>query len=140
MVQIVADTTCGLSRDLCKQRGIPLIPQVVIFGDQSYHDDVELDTAAFLEKLKLQNPAKTSAPEPTLYQPIFQVAGKGEPVIWWRLHQNQRHGAFAESRRITRRRHPDRGLAERLVQPRSMVLVAHEMAGRADPPMGSWRE
>lgn len=83
MVRIVADTTCGLPREMLRQRGIPLIPQVVIFGEQPYHDDVELDTAAFLRKLK-ESPGlpKTAAPEPALYQPIFaEAAAKGEPVI-----------------------------------------------------------
>ncbi len=83
MVKIVADTTCGLPRDLLAQRGIPLIPQVVIFGEDSYHDDAELDTATFLKKLKASATLpKTSAPEPTLYHPIFlEAAEKGEAVI-----------------------------------------------------------
>ena len=52
MTIIIADTTCGLPRNLLKQLGIPLIPQIVEFGDTSYHDDAELDTAAFLQKLR----------------------------------------------------------------------------------------
>ena len=83
MVRIVADTTCGLPREMLRQRGIPLIPQVVIFGEEPYHDDIELDTAAFLKKLK-ESPGlpKTAAPEPALYHPIFaEAAAMGEPVI-----------------------------------------------------------
>ncbi len=83
MAIIVADTTCGLPRQLMAQRGIPYVPQVVIFGDRSYHDDGELDTPEFLRKLKA-SPAlpKTAAPEPTLYYPIFQKAKEaGESVI-----------------------------------------------------------
>jgi DegV family protein with EDD domain len=83
MTIIVADTTCGLPRDLLAQRGIPLIPQVVIFGEDSYHDDTQLETAAFLKKLKA-SPAlpKTAAPEPPLYFPIFEAAKKkGESVV-----------------------------------------------------------
>jgi len=83
MTLIVADTTCGLPRDLLAKRGIPLIPQVVMFGEQSYHDDKELDTAAFLQKLKASATLpKTAAPEPTLYYPIFEGAqAKGESVV-----------------------------------------------------------
>jgi DegV family protein with EDD domain len=83
MTFIVADTTCGLPRDLLAQRGIPLIPQVVIFGDDSYHDDKELDTAMFLQKLKASATLpKTAAPEPPLYYPVFKEAqAKGESVI-----------------------------------------------------------
>lgn len=83
MVKIVADTTCGLPRELLTQRGIPLIPQVVMFGEETFHDDKELDTAAFLQKLKAAKELpKTAAPEPPLYYPIFEEAKKnGESVI-----------------------------------------------------------
>lgn len=83
MTIIVADTTCGLPRDLLSQRGIPLIPQVVMFGEDAFHDDKELDTAVFLQKLKASKELpKTAAPEPPLYYPIFEEARKtGESVI-----------------------------------------------------------
>lgn len=83
MTIIVADTTCGLPRKLLEERCIPLIPQVVMFGEESYHDDKELDTAAFLSRLKASPTLpKTAAPEPSWYFPIFEEAGKrGESVI-----------------------------------------------------------
>ena len=82
MVQIVADTTCGLPRELLNQRGIPCVPQVVIFGEQSYYDN-ELETAAFLKMLKASATLpKTAAPEPALYNPIFKRAQeRGESLI-----------------------------------------------------------
>jgi DegV family protein with EDD domain len=83
MTIIVADTTCSLSRELLAQRGIPTVPQVVIFDEVSYHDDRELDTATFLQKLKASPTLpKTAAPEPPLYYPIFKTAQeKDESVI-----------------------------------------------------------
>nr|AOR51045.1 EDD domain protein, DegV family [uncultured bacterium pAX1] len=83
MTLIIADTTCGLPRDLLGQRGIPLIPQVVVFEEKSFHDDKEMDTATFLERLKASKSLpKTSAPEPPLYHPFFQLAQEeGESVI-----------------------------------------------------------
>src|SRR3972149_717396 len=83
MTIIVADTTCGLPRAMLQQRGIPLIPQVVTFEEESYHDDKEMDTATFLQKLKSSSILpKTAAPEPSLYFPIFkQAQEKGESVI-----------------------------------------------------------
>ncbi|HLO18463.1 MAG TPA: DegV family protein [Anaerolineales bacterium] len=83
MTIIVADTTCGLPRKLLEERGIPLIPQVVTFGDESYHDDKDLDTATFLSKLKASRTLpKTAAPEPSLYYPVFAEARKrGESVV-----------------------------------------------------------
>jgi len=82
MTIIVADTTCSLPRDLMKQRGIFFVPQVVIFGEDSYHDD-SLEPSAFLQKLKESSTLpKTAAPEPPLYFPIFEEAKKrGESVV-----------------------------------------------------------
>jgi DegV family protein with EDD domain len=83
MVKIVADTTSGLPRGVLKDLGIPLLPQIVIFGEDSYRDDTDLDTAAFLAKLKnAKDLPKTAAPAPALYNPIYSEAKKqGECVI-----------------------------------------------------------
>jgi len=76
MVKIVADTTSGLPRETLKSLGIPLIPQIVVFGEESFRDDTELDTATFLQKLKASTVLpKTAAPPPALYNPIFEEAG-----------------------------------------------------------------
>jgi DegV family protein with EDD domain len=83
MVKIVADTTAGLPGDTLRSLGIALIPQIVVFGEQSFRDDTELDTAAFIKKLKAspQLP-KTSAPPPQLYNPVFEQALKdGQEVV-----------------------------------------------------------
>jgi DegV family protein with EDD domain len=83
MVRIVADTTCGLPRNIFTSLGIPLIPQIVCFGEDSYRDDTELDTDTFLRKLKASKYLpKTAAPPPQLYYPIFKQAIKdGEGVM-----------------------------------------------------------
>ena len=83
MTIIVADTTCGLPHELLEKRGIPVIPQVVMFGEESYHDDKNFDTDVFLQKLKASATLpKTAAPEPPLYYPIFEEARKrGESVV-----------------------------------------------------------
>ena len=83
MTIIVADTTCGLPRKLLEERCIPLIPQIVTFGEESYHDDRDLDIATFLSKLKASPTLpKSSAPEPSLYYPVFSEARrKRESVI-----------------------------------------------------------
>jgi DegV family protein with EDD domain len=83
MVKIIADTTCGLPLETLHSLGIPVVPQIVIFGERAYRDDTELDTAAFLQKLKAsaQLP-KTAAPPPPLYAPVYEEALKrGDEVI-----------------------------------------------------------
>jgi DegV family protein with EDD domain len=83
MVKIVTDTTSGLPREILKSMGIPLIPQIVCFGEESYRDDTELDTSAFLQKLKASTELpKTAAPPPAYYYPVFEQALKdGEDVV-----------------------------------------------------------
>ena len=83
MTIIVADTTCGLPHDLLEKRGIPVIPQVVMFGEESYHDDKDFDTDIFLQKLKASPTLpKTAAPEPSLYFPVFEEARRrGESIV-----------------------------------------------------------
>jgi DegV family protein with EDD domain len=83
MTVIVADTTCGLPHAVLEKRRIPVIPQIVMFGEESYHDDKEFDTTVFLHKLKASATLpKTAAPEPSLYFPIFEEARmKGESVV-----------------------------------------------------------
>jgi DegV family protein with EDD domain len=75
MVKIIADTTSGLPREMFKTLGIHLIPQIVCFGEESFRDDTELDTATFLKKLKASKELpKTAAPPPQLYHPLFEQA------------------------------------------------------------------
>ncbi len=83
MVKIVADTTAGLPLATYKKLDIALIPQIVCFGEESYRDDTEIDTATFLQRLKASPVLpKTAAPPPVLYYPIFEQAQKeGEEVV-----------------------------------------------------------
>lgn len=133
MTIIVADTTCSLPRDLLAQRGIFTVPQVVIFGEDAYHDDRELDTATFLQKLKA-SPAlpKTAAPEPPLYFPIFKEAQeKGENVIV--IAPSAKVSGTVRSAEVAAREFP--GLDVRVIDSLtvscnlgSMILVADDMA------------
>jgi DegV family protein with EDD domain len=83
MVKIVADTTCSIPVAEAGRLGIEFLPQMIIFGDESYRDDHEIDTQTFLRKLRSSTVLpKTAAPPPALYNPIFQKAiDQGETVI-----------------------------------------------------------
>jgi DegV family protein with EDD domain len=82
MTIVVADTTCGLPHKILEERGIPVIPQVVMFGEESYHDDKDFDTAVFLQKLKASvTLPKTAAPEPSLYFPVFEEARRKQESV-----------------------------------------------------------
>lgn len=75
MVKIVADTLSCLSLEEARELGIPYLPQIIIFGEESYRDDTEITHKIFLEKLKSSSVLpKTAAPPPALYAPIFKEA------------------------------------------------------------------
>jgi DegV family protein with EDD domain len=83
MTTIIADTTSCLSIDMVNKLGIPYLPQIIVFGEQTYRDDTELNSEAFLQRLK-SSPSlpKTSAPQPFLYTPIYEeLYKKGESMI-----------------------------------------------------------
>jgi DegV family protein with EDD domain len=73
MIRIIADTTCALPREITNQLGIPILPQIIIFGEESFRDDTELSTELFLKKLRSSAVLpKTAAPPPALYAPIYK--------------------------------------------------------------------
>jgi DegV family protein with EDD domain len=133
MTIIVADTTCGLPRKLLAERGIPLIPQIVTFGEESYHDDKDLDTATFLSKLKASPTLpKTAAPEPSLYYPVFDEARKRSEIVIVVAPTGKASGTV-RSAEIAAREFPDVDI--RVVDTQtiscnlaSLVLVADDMA------------
>jgi len=139
MTIIVADTTCGLPHELLERRGIPVIPQIVIFGDDEFHDDREMDTATFLQRLKASSTLpKTSAPEPPLYYPIFKEAQRtGESVIV--VAPTGKASGTVRSAQIAAQEFP--GLDVRVVDTLtiscnlgSLVLVADDMAKAGKSP------
>ncbi len=83
MIKIVSDTVAGLPPEYIKQHQLPVLPQIVIFGEKSYRDDTELDTPTFLRLLR-ESPTlpKTAAPPPAMYAPIFtEYLQQGDDVL-----------------------------------------------------------
>ena len=73
MIKIITDTTSGLPLELARAHDIPVLPQIIIFGEETYRDDTEMDTRMFLQKLRASPTLpKTAAPPPALYNPIFE--------------------------------------------------------------------
>ncbi|MGD2103803.1 MAG: DegV family protein, partial [Anaerolineae bacterium] len=83
MVKIITDTTAGLSDRVAQCYGIPVIPQVIIFGEDSYLEGQEIDHATFMERLTTSSELpKTSAPPPELFVETFQrLVPQGEPIL-----------------------------------------------------------
>jgi len=106
MIRIVTDTTAGLPRELTSKLDIPVLPQIVVFGEKSFRDDIELDTGTFLELLrKSPQLPKTSAPSPALYDPILKEAiQKGDTLLF--LHPSSKISGTVRSAQVASQDHP----------------------------------
>lgn len=83
MIHIVTDTTACLPASLAQRYDIPIIPQIVLFGDDSYQEGVEIDNATFLQRLRASKQLpKTAAPPPGLFEAVFQKRARpGDTIL-----------------------------------------------------------
>lgn len=83
MVRIIGDTTSCLSESFAAAHDIPIIPQVIIFGEESFLEGVEITHEGFMRRLRAANkPPKTAAPPPELFVEAFaRLAPLGEPIL-----------------------------------------------------------
>jgi DegV family protein with EDD domain len=83
MIRIVADTTCSLPLPVLHKMGVAVLPQIIVFGEESFRDDTELTSSAFLMKLRSSAALpKTAAPPPSLYAPVYrELLAKGDAVL-----------------------------------------------------------
>ena len=73
MIRIVTDTTSCINSHFAQKNNIPVIPQVINFGTDSYLEGVDIKIDAFMERLK-KSPElpKTAAPPPELFIEVFK--------------------------------------------------------------------
>jgi len=83
MIKIVADTTSCIPPGEAAQLGIYYLPQIIIFGEESYRDDTEMDPKTFLKRQKTSPVLpKTAAPSPALYTPIYnELLEQGHTIV-----------------------------------------------------------
>ncbi len=83
MVQIITDTTAVLPPQVAVQYNIPVIPQLISFGEESFAEGVDIDIETFMQKLKAARQLpKTSAPPPELFVQAFErLVPLGEPIL-----------------------------------------------------------
>jgi DegV family protein with EDD domain len=83
MVKIITDTTAGITAEVARQYDIPVIPQIIHFGEQSFLEGIEIDNAGFMQRLKQSRELpKTAAPPPELFIEQFKrLVPLGEPIL-----------------------------------------------------------
>ncbi len=82
-VHIITDTTSGLPKEIAQSYHIPVIPQVIIFGNKSYYEGVDIDNASFMKMLtESRELPKTAAPPPELFiREFIHLIPSGEPIL-----------------------------------------------------------
>lgn len=83
MVKILTDTTSCLHPAVARRYNIPVIPQVINFGEESYLEGVDIDIPTFMEKLRIfPELPKTAAPPPELFAREFErLVPGGETIL-----------------------------------------------------------
>ncbi len=133
MVKIITDTTSGLPAETARRYDIPLIPQVIIFGNDSYLEGAEIDKATFMQRLRTSRELpKTAAPPPDLFVKEFErLVPQGEPILC--IHPSSEVSGTVRSATVAARDFPDADI--RVIDTRfiagplaTMVTLAAEWA------------
>ena len=71
-IAIVTDSTCDIPRELVEEYNIHVVPQILIMGDKTWLDGVDIDSPTFYELLRTSPdfPA-SSQPHVTSFQDLF---------------------------------------------------------------------
>lgn len=83
-VAVVTDTTCDLPPELLIEHDIHVVPLTVIFGDQTFRDQIDLSHEEFARRLVDPDQPRptTSQPAPADFQRIYrQAAGHADEVL-----------------------------------------------------------
>ena len=98
MVKIISDTLSSIPVDEAQKMNLPILPQIIIFGDESFRDDNEMNSATFIERLK-KSPVlpKTAAPYPHLYQPILEKLAQEDEEILIICPSSKMSGTFSRA-------------------------------------------
>lgn len=135
MTRIVADTTSGLSPDLCRQLGIPLIPQVINFGKESFREGVDIDHQGFMTRLSSgKELPKTAAPYPTDFIDAFTECVSANESVLCVLPSADVSGTV-RSAEIARADFPDADIriidTRTIAGPLGAIVLEAELAARA---------
>lgn len=82
MTKIITDTTACFPNEIRSKYNIPVVPQIIHFGNESYKEELDIDHQTFMQRLTASKELpKTSAPPPELFSQIFSETLKTEEHI-----------------------------------------------------------
>ena len=107
MVKIITDTTACLAPEIAEKYGIPVIPQVIHFGEESYLEGTQLDIETFMSRLKMARELpKTAAPPIELFIEEFKrLVPYGEPILC--IHPSTEVSGTVRSATLAAQEFPD---------------------------------
>jgi DegV family protein with EDD domain len=107
MVKIITDTTACLPVAVQQTYQIPVIPQMIHFGDQSFTEGQDIDNHTFLNLLKSSAVLpKTAAPPPDLFISTFQhLSTENETILC--IHPSADLSGTVRSAEIAKLEYPD---------------------------------
>lgn len=107
MVHIITDTTSGLEQEFAQKYDIPVIPQVIHFGQESFLECQEMDSEMFMERLVTSDVLpQTAAPPPELYhEHLRRFAADGEPILC--IHPSSKVSGTVRSANIAKQDFPE---------------------------------
>jgi DegV family protein with EDD domain len=107
MVKIITDTTAGLPEGTARRYDIPVIPQIINFGNDSFYEGVNIDNATFMARLTMSKELpKTAAPPPELFVEEFRrLAPLDEPILC--IHPSAEVSGTVRSATVAAQEFPD---------------------------------
>jgi DegV family protein with EDD domain len=107
MVKIITDTTACLPDEVARRYQIPVVPQIINFDNDSYYEGVQMDNAAFMQRLRSSSHLpKTAAPPPELFVDIFRrLVPGGETILC--IHPSSEVSGTVRSASVARMDFPD---------------------------------
>lgn len=137
MVKIITDTTACLPDEIAGKYGIPVMPQVINFADDSYYEGVDMDFAAFMARLKTSAELpQTAAPPPQLFVEQFERLAPGETALC--IHPSAEVSGTVRSATVAAADFPNADI--RVIDTRllagplgTIVQLAAEAAARDEP-------
>ena len=137
MTRVVADTTCGLPPEVYRKLSIPMIPQIINFGDESFREGVDIDHSAFMARLRSgKELPKTAAPYPGDFIDVFgKLVAEGESVVC--VHPSTDVSGTVRSAETARMDFP--GADIRIIDTRSVASAIRASSPSPNSPAWCWR-